>query len=301
MARLERFLPSLLLSLSAVLVLPPALASAQPGVATAPGVPADDAGLVTITLRDSQLLRGHVIAETAEHIILRLVSGGEVVVAHADIRSIVRDDPSVYVSPTLEIHKHDPNRTRYLFSPSGFMLRQGEGYFSQTELVASTLGYGVTDWLNIQVGSILPAMLGGGTNFIFGARVGVPLSDRLHIAAGVHALSIPGEGVFGIASGQLTLGTPRAHATVSAGYPFVVDDYGEDHGEMLLTLSGSVRMSKHMALVTENWVVPNDDHDVIASFATRFMGEHSAVDVGLVFFEDAEVPIPWLDFTWNWD
>lgn len=301
MARCFHHPLSIAFPLCAVLLLLPATARPQPGAPADVGAAADDSGLVTITLRDSQLLRGHILAETAEHIILRLVSGGEMVVAQADIRSIKRDDESVYVSATHEVYKHDPNRTRYLFSPSAFMLRQGEGYFSQTELVASTLGYGVTDWLNIQIGSVLPALIAGGENFIVGARIGVPLSEQLHVAAGVHTLLLPGEGGIGIASGQLTLGTPRAHATISAGYPFAFDEYSEQVGDLLITVSGSARLSKHLALVTENWVLPDERNTVIGSFATRFLGEHSAVDVGLVFGEDFEVPFPWLDFTWNWD
>lgn len=293
-------LPALLLT---ALVLTPTLASAQPGSAPEVRTPTGDEALVTITLRDGQLLRGVIVVETDHHIIIELVSGGEMAVSQSQIRSIKRNDKTVFVSANREIYKHDPNRTRYLYSPSAFMLRQGEGYFSQTELIASTIGYGVTDWLTIQVGSIVPFLLvAGGENFIFGARVGVPLSETVHIAAGFHSLIIPDVGALGIASGQVTFGTPRAHLTLSASYPFVLDDDGNDEvGDMLITVSANYRMSKHVALVTENWIFPDEDNTVLTSFATRFMGEHSAVDVGILFIEGAEVPIPWLDFTWNWD
>ncbi len=293
-------LPALLLT---ALLLTPALAGAQPGSAPAVRAPAGDDALVTITLRDGQLLRGVIVVETDHHIIINLVSGGEMAVSQSQIRSIKRNDQTVFVSADLEIYKHDPNRTRYLYGPSAFMLRQGEGYFSQTELIASTIGYGVTDWLTIQVGSIVPFLLADdGTNFILGARVGTPLSETVHIAAGVHSLVIPDAGAIGIASGQVTFGTPRAHLTLSAGYPFLLDEDGDDEvGDVMISVSGNLRVSKHVAFVSENWIFPDLDNTVIGSFATRFMGEHSAVDVGLVFIEGAEVPIPWFDFTWNWD
>jgi len=52
-----------------------------------------------------------------------------------------------------------------------------------------------------------------------------------------------------IASGQVTFGRPRAHLTLSAGYPFVLADADDDIGAKLVSLSGNVRMSKHVALV----------------------------------------------------
>ena len=295
-------MPRLIALVFSALLLVPTLASAQPGAAPAPRTPSGDEALVTITLRDGQLLRGVIVVETEHHLIIHLVSGGEMAVQQSQIRSIKRNDETVFVSADLEIYKHDPNRTRYLYGPSAFMLRQGEGYFSQTELIASTIGYGVTDWLNIQVGSIVPALLADGENFIVGARIGTPLSENVHIAAGFHSLVIPDAGALGIASGQVTFGTPRAHLTLSAGYPFLLDEQGDDEvGEMLVSVSGNVRVSKHVALITENWMLPDENNTVIGSLATRFMGEHSAVDVGFLFIEDAEIPIPWLDFTWNWD
>jgi hypothetical protein len=282
-----------------------AVAAAQPGGSPPVPAPATSAGdqLVTITLRDGQLVRGRILAETESYLILRLVSGGEMAVAQGNIRAIKRNDQTVFVSDDNEIYKHDPNRTRYLYGPSAFMLRQGEGYFSQTELFMSTIGYGVTDHFTVTVGSFVPLLfVDEGQNVLLGAKVGASVSEHLHVAAGFHSLVIPDGGVVGIASGQLTLGTPRAHLTLSGGKPFVMSDGESELGDVMTSISGNVRISKHAALVSENWIFRDgDDTHVIASGAIRFMGEHSAVDVGFVGFPDAEVPIPWLDFTWNWD
>jgi hypothetical protein len=281
-----------------------AVAAAQPGgqPLPAPAAPAGDQ-LVTITLRDGQLVRGRILAETESYLILRLVSGGEMAIAQGNIRAIKRNDQTVFVSDDNEIYKHDPNRTRYLYGPSAFMLRQGEGYFSQTELFMSTLGYGVTDHLTVTVGSFVPLLfVEDGQNVLLGAKVGTSLSENLHVAAGFHSLVIPDGGVVGIASGQFTLGTPRAHLTLSAGKPFIMEGDESEFGDVMTSVSGNVRISQHAALVSENWIFTDgEDTHVIASGAVRFMGEHSAVDVGFVGIPDSPVPFPWLDFTWNWD
>jgi hypothetical protein len=141
-----------------------------------------------------------------------------------------------------------------------------------------------------------------GQNVILGARVGTSLTEQVHVSAGFHSLVIPDGGAVGLASGQLTLGTPRAHLTLSGGYPFIVDDDDSYTGDLMMSVAGNLRMSQHSALVSENWIFRDGDQThVIASGAIRFLGEHSAVDVGFVGIPDGEVPIPWLDFTWNWD
>ncbi|MBI3181870.1 MAG: hypothetical protein HYZ28_06975 [Myxococcales bacterium] len=84
----------------------------------------------------------------------------------------------------------DPTRTRYLYGPSAFMLKQGEVHFSQKELFFSSVGVGVSDHLSLQAESVLPALLLGvdGLNAIVAVKGGLPVCDTLHLAAGAQAL-----------------------------------------------------------------------------------------------------------------
>jgi hypothetical protein len=53
--------------------------------------------------------------------------------------------------------------------------------------------------------------------------------------------------------------------------------------------------------VSENWLLPGDaSTHFIGSGAVRFISQRLGVDVGLVFAQGSTVPLPWLDFTWNW-
>ena len=81
-------------------------------------------------------------------------------------------------------------------------------------------------------------------------------------------------------------------------------------------LSGALRVSRGMALVTENWWIslPGAFGDggegiLLDGFGVRFIGNTFSADVGLIavtlFEGDGEapltspVPIPWLDFSYH--
>ncbi len=97
--------------------------------------------------------------------------------------------------------------------------------------------------------------------------------------------------------GTVTLGTPDAHLGVSAGPPFVAGSGANEVGDVLLSVSGNVRVSDRIALVSENWFVPGGDTGYVLSGAVRFIGQRLGVDAGLVFVKGADIPVPWLDFT----
>lgn len=206
----------------------------------------------------------------------------------------------------------DPNRTRYLYAPSGMMLRQGEGYFSQKELFFSSLSYGLTDNITVQAGAMVPLWLvPSGFNFIGGIKVGASLGDRLHLAAGAQGLFLPGlfgtsGGGAGFVFGTATYGTPDGHLSVAVGKPFLLASGTSAFDEtFIVTLNGNLRVGQRVALVTENWLLPtmgttySGQLPMINSLAARIFGENWAVDLGLIRVADVPFPFPWLDFTYN--
>ena len=70
------------------------------------------------------------------------------------------------LSPREQAGFSDPNRTRYLYSPSAFALKQGEGYLSQKQLFFTSVAYGLTDEFTILGGAALPFWALGGFNVI---------------------------------------------------------------------------------------------------------------------------------------
>lgn len=262
-----------------------------------------------VTLQDGQVLRGFVVSRDAEHVVLELAAGGRLELS-ASVVETIEEESEARLRPDGEVWLPDPNRTRYLYAPSGMMLRQGEGYFSQKELFFTSMNYGVTDHLTLQAGAVLPAwLIQNGINFIGGLKVGGSLSDTVHLAAGAQALFLPGlmdsGAVTGFVFGTATYGTPDAHLSLAAGVPFSLYARGWDvvGNAPLFTLSGNLRVGRQFALVSENWLLPALAQDVslpmINSLAGRIFGESWAVDIGLIRIPELSIPVPWLDFSWN--
>lgn len=66
----------------------------------------------------------------------------------------------------------------------------------------------------------------------------------------------------------------------------------------MVMFGGEKRLSRRMAVVTENWILPGVD-DPLISYGIRFMGEKLSVDLALVntLGEHAIFPgIPYINF-----
>ena len=253
-----------------------------------------------IVLKNGQMFRGHIIEQSDNQIRIDLFGAGEMTLELDQVQSITVDK-TVEINEKGEIYKRDPNRTRYLYSPSAMPLGKGEKYFSQKMLFFSSYAQGVTDNISFLVGSMIPAIFWGGYNFITAVKVADTFSeDGLHLATGFEAFHLTDGndgGTAGFIFGSATIGTHLKHWTISVGKPFISDPESSDLGPVIATLSGNLRIGRKTSLISENWFV---DGEVINSFAVRLMGENLAVDLGgIVPMGEPDMMIPWLDFTYN--
>ncbi|AKJ02313.1 hypothetical protein ATI61_108298 [Archangium gephyra] len=289
---------------------PPASVSA-PAEATAPAAESGKRELSRITLKDGQELHGVVVRQDSQVVVVELADGDRMELPARQVKDITTEH-NAQVRDNGEIWFQDPNRTRYLYAPSGMMLRQGEGYFSQKELFFSSMNYGLSDNITVQAGAVVPAWLlgAGGFNFIAGVKVGGSVGDRLHLAAGAQGLFIPGigtgiGGAVGFVFGTATYGTPDAHLSLGLGKPFTLTNSGGSLDSTLITtISGNLRVSQRVALVTENWLMPtigitSGQLPMLNSLAVRLFGESWAVDLGGIRVPGLAIPIPWVDFAYN--
>jgi hypothetical protein len=278
---------------------------ASPPAAAAPAPPAAPPGPqpgqeVVLVLKDGQRLKGKLVSQDASGVTIES-SGARMQFPAASIQAV-----AVPGSDAAEgAWPRDPNRTRYLYSPSGFMLRQGEGYLSQTELLLTTVGFGLTDWLTLQAGTILPWVIYEPSTmpFTVALKVGGSVSRYVHLAGGFQAFAAPGlaTGAAGLVFGTVTLGTEDLHLGVSAGPPFALGSGTSELGQVVVSVSGNWRVSRAIALVSENWFAQVDGStEWIGGAAVRFIGDRLGVDAGFLFTTGTSFPVPWLDFTWHW-
>jgi hypothetical protein len=255
---------------------------------------------VQVVLKDGQVMRGRLLERTATTVVLES-SGARLTFPADAVRELTRSSGSAPSGSG-----RDPNRYRYLYSPSGFMLSQWEGYVSQTELIGTTVSLGVTDWLTLQVGTILPWLVyrPKSAPILFGAKVGGGLTDWLHVAltcTGLEMQSNDSYPAVGVAFATVTLGSEDLNLGVSVGKPFAISTGTKHLGSAFGSVSGVWRLANSIALVSENWLFPaGGENHWLATGAVRFIGDSLGVDVGLIKVQGLGLPLPWLDFTWHW-
>ncbi len=264
---------------------PDAGVSAPPIVAATPPVPSKRLRLLLI---DGQELHGTFVREDATELVVKI--GSSMLTFRRNDLKAVDDVADLKADGTFL----DPNRTRYLYSPSAMMLRQGEVTLSQFELILTTVAVGVTDWLSLQAGASIPiwfVQIPQSLHAVAALKLGWPVHKYVHLAAGVQTLLLPflntgrtgTGGVAGVGFGTVTVGHSEMHASFSGGALFTVPGAASP----AFSLSGSIRLAKPVALVTENWVIPDigavtgSGVIYIITAAARLMGEQLAVDVGL--------------------
>lgn len=274
----------------------PARASPAPPAAEPGPQPGQE---VVVLLKDGQRLKGRLVSQDASGVVIE-TSGARMQLPAASIQALAipGSDAAEGAWPG------DPNRTRYLYSPTGFMLRAGEGYLSQSELIVTTAMYGVTDHLTLGIGSSIPFWFGGYVPLVATVKAGGSPAEWLHLAGGAQVATVLGADetfAVGLLFATVTLGSEDLNLGVSGGRPWAATSGDTEVGSWVFSVSGNWRVGRSIALVTENWLVPVDGKtEVVDSLAVRFIGERLAVDAGFIFKIGEPYPIPWLDFTWHW-
>ena len=203
----------------------------------------------------------------------------------------------------------NPNATRYLFGPTAFTFKKGEGYYQNTNLVLNSFNVGVTDNLSIGGGfEILSLLEGSGVPvFYLTSKVGKKVEEKFHLGGGLLFVSYPKYLLYvdkqkrrgaGILYGIGTYGTLDNNVTGGMGWGFVSGNFQK---KPFITLSGMTRVARRMGLVSENLFFPkNDGYNFIISYGIRFFGKKMTVD--LAFLNDGDAAsyfvlgFPYADF-----
>ena len=253
----------------------------------------DSTKIQVITMRDGSSLVGRIAAVGADSVDFQMRLG-RVPIAIGDIRDISETDAGrmhggQYWFP-------NPNATRLFFAPTGQMLKKGEGYFADYELFFPGFAYGVTDNISIGGGvSIFPAGLDEQVYYVT-PKVGVSVGEKLHLATGLLFAGTQG-GTGGVYYGVGTLGDGDGSATLGLGYGFAG---GEIESRPVAMLGGEKRVSRRIALVTENYLLPISDDNLVYSFGIRFMGEKLTTDLALFnVIGSGVIGIPYVDFVFK--
>lgn len=283
-----------------------------------------------VVLTDGQSLRGVVDKRDDGDVIVTLADGSQLPIPAALIARIDDAPTESTAGPS------DPNRSRYFYGPSGFSLGQGKGYVAQRALVLSSVGVGIVDGWDLEVGAVLPTLFFPDARIGFvGTKVSGQVADKVRLMGGAQAVLVPDALPVALGFVGATFGTEDRHFSITTGpglgfneeRPAVTEtaqdgteqviepaqSRGVDLGVWITSFSAVHRVSPRVAVVTENWVMVLPDGGpwdplplfILPSGGVRLMGPRYATDLGLVPLIIAEsdvplVPLPWVSFDWTW-
>jgi len=303
-----------------VLVALPLTAAAQDAAPSLPppsqATEASGAEIVTIRLKDGSALRARIVAEDERSVKIVTAGGMAMEIARESLDRVERAGEN-------GTRPSDSNYTRLLFSATGRPLRKGEGYFSDHYVVFPGVAYGLTDNISVGGGLSMVPGLGLSDQLYYGnARVGKQFSERLAVSGGV-LVARGGDGetdTLGLGFVTATLGKPDKSLTVGAGVARTVsEEYyttysgGEWRGDFrnqasytpVVMIGGTARLSRRMALVSENWLVLSEDFKLSEqpfAVGVRFLGDRLTADVGMILIGEViqdGFPVPWLSVTYH--
>lgn len=239
----------------------------------------DSTVIFAFALVDGTKLVGRIISISADSI--RVLS------ASASTTLSRRAVRQVHGYPITSLHNgelwlENPHATRLLFSPTAIPLRKGEGYFSDFWIFFISAATGVTDRFTLGGGmSILPGLRLDRNVFYALPKYTVINRSEAKIAVGGLLALVPysdnSSKSVGILYGVGTLGSRENNITLGTGFGYVG---GTLSNKPVLTLGGQARVSRRLALITENWFLPSEAADAgFITYGVRFLGEKMAVDL----------------------
>jgi hypothetical protein len=198
-----------------------------------------------------------------------------------------------------------PHSSRYFFSPSGYGLRKGEGYYQNAWVFFNQVSYGISDNFSLGVGMIPTFLFGLGSEVLpiwFTPKVNIPYKNgKGAFGAGTLFITSLGEetGGVGLLYGSNTFGTRDKQFTLGVGLGYSGGDGFSEYP--VINASGLIRTSKNWAFVTENYFFTFDSFGALISGGARYMGKRIAIDFGgfVPIFEDQDqfFIAPWLSIS----
>ncbi len=252
-----------------------------------------------IKLKDESIFTGNFISKR-DSILTFSSKSTKFEVTLSDIESVSVVDPSRFVKGKYWFP--NPHHTRYLFSPSAFNLKKGEGYFQNIYGTANSINYGITDHFTLGAGTELISLFSCFPILVATPKFGgYDIGTKLKAGGGA-LLALTEEGVLGIGYGIVTQGTEDKNITVGLGWAFSSE--GDLETKPVATISGMIRIKKNIALISENWLIPFDGYRPFFSYGLRFFGERMSVDLALINSPEIArdviaIGFPFVDFVYK--
>lgn len=261
------------------------------------------------TLNDGSMVTGKIISITENEVVITSGSMGEVTLKKANIKSMT--PVSSIDQKASGIWFPNPNPSRYLLSNSAIPQEKHSGYYQNTWIFLNSFSYAFTNHISVSGGfEIFSLMAGGDAPYAFyiNPKVSFKAADNFYAGGSVlyanTIRTVTEFGGLGTVNLFATYGNKNNNITGALGWGFADNEFSS---KPLITISGMARLSKRIALVSENWLVPGIDNNSgyygIFSYGIRFLGQKTSIDLAFInnkdIASDIGIGFPWLDFVIN--
>ena len=211
--------------------------------------------IVVIKMKNSDEYKGAISKRDGETIVLKTVNG-EIHLITSNVISIENYD---YVGKFQFANSHD---TRYFFGPSGIPIKKGKGYYQNILVTTNFVNYGVTKNISIGGGLEFISTVNGNPIWCLTPKIGFEISENIHAGGGLLMLGTR-DGSAALGYGVFTLGQSETNLSLGLGYG-IYDGKLSDYPAIMI--SGTHRISNSIALLSENYVLPNSFYFGIHGF-----------------------------------
>jgi hypothetical protein len=262
----------------------------------------DSSSLYKVETIDGNNYLGNVISDDGIKIEFNTGKFGIIKFPKNQLKSIIKIEKQTVVKGKLWLE--NPQSTRYFWSPNGYGLKKGEGYYQNIWVLWNQASVGLSNNFSIGVGLIPLFFFGGGeyTPVWIVPKFSVPVvKDKFNLGAGILAgtVGFQDDAGFGIAYGIGTYGNRNNNLTFGLGYGYAA---GEWANRPLITISGMARLSSKTYFLSENFFIGFEDGWIgLLSFGARSIISKIGLDYGLFIPIASEMDglyaFPWLGLT----
>ena len=250
---------------------------------------------------DGNTYTGKILEQDEDKVILKSDQLGEITLYKRNIKSITAIEPEKFKGG--KYWGDNPQATRYFFSPNGYGLKAGEGYYQNVWVLFNSFAVGVTDHFSLGAG-IVPLFLfaGAPTPVWITPKFSIPVSkDKFSLGGGalLGTVLIEKNTGFGIVYGIGTVGSKDKNVSLGLGYGFAASDWAESP---MININVMLRTGARGYFISENYYIRTADADAaLLSFGGRQIIKKAGLDYGLVIPLSSEmesfIAIPWLGLT----
>ena len=239
--------------------------------------------IVIIKMKNGDEFKGTISKRDSEVIILKTLNG-EINLIASNVSSLEGYD---YEG---KFKFANPHETKYFFGPSGIPTKKGKGYYQNILATTNFFNYGITKNISIDGGFEFISTVVGSPSWFLNPKAGFNLSENIHVAGGFITVGAAGAGTASFGYGVFTLGDSETNLSIGAGYGLLD---GELSDYPAIMISGTHRINNSIALLSENYVIPNSFFGV---HCIRILSKKNSFDIGAIVIPEIVRILPALPY-----